>query len=129
MLPVVNVPPGRKSWAVMDAFDIFESKFLYKVRPLSVITQIDLARGHCDTKVTISISMTGRKVHMTPPECSSHVQSNDQLINYVFQKTASEELSLWTLSKLLELPVQFYLTYISVIYQTYSIPVILAPHN
>ena len=103
MLPVIKVPPGRKSWAAADVFDIFVSKFLYKVRPLSVIIQIDLARGHCDTKVTTRISMTGRKVHMTPPECSSHVQSNDQLINNVFQKIVCEELSSWTLNKLLEL--------------------------
>ena len=98
--PVIKVPPGRKSWAAADVFDIFISKFMYKVRPLSVLTQIDLARGHCDTKVLTRISMTGRKVH---PECSSHVQSNDQLINSTFQKTVSEELSTWTLNKLMEL--------------------------
>ena len=26
-LPVVKVPPGRKSWAAADVFDIFVSKF------------------------------------------------------------------------------------------------------
>ena len=102
-LPIVKVPPGRKSWAAADVFNIFISKFLFKVPPFSVLTQIDLARGHCDTKVLTRISVTGRKVHLTPPECSGHVQSNDQLINSTFQKTVSEELSTWTLNKLMEL--------------------------
>ena len=91
------------SLAAADVLDIFISKFMYKVRPLSVLTQIDLARGHCDTKVLTRISMTGRKVHLTPPECSSHVQSNEQLINSTFQKTVYEELSTWTLNKLIKL--------------------------
>ena len=74
-LPVVKVPLGRKSWAAADVVDIFVSKFLYKVRLPSVLTQIILTPGHCDTRVTTRISMTGRKIHLTPPECSSHVQS------------------------------------------------------
>ena len=94
-LPIVKVPPDRKSWAAADVFDIFISKFLHKVPPFSVLTQIDLARGHCDTKVSTRLSMIGQKVHLTSPECSSHVQSNDQLINCnsTFQKTVSRELS------------------------------------
>ena len=44
-LPVVKVPPDRETWAAADVFDMFVSKFLYKVRPRSVLTQTDLARG------------------------------------------------------------------------------------
>ena len=104
-LPVIKVPPGRKSWAAADVFDIFISKFMYKVRSLFVLTQVDLARAHCDTKVLPRISVTGRKftLHPPPPQCRSHVQSNDQLIYSTFQKTVSEELSTWTLNKLMEL--------------------------
>ena len=102
-LPVVKVPPGRKTWAAADVFDIFVSKFLYKVRPVSVLTQIDLARGHCDIRVTTRISMTGRKIHLIPPERNSHVQSNGHLIDSTFHRTISEELSSWTLSKLMAL--------------------------
>ena len=94
-LPIVKVPPGRKSWAAADVFDIFISKFLHKVPPFSVLTQTDLARGHCDTKVSTRLSMIGRKVHLTSTECSSHVQSKDHLINCnsTFQKTVFRELS------------------------------------
>ena len=66
-LPVIKVPPGRKSWAAADVFDIFISKFMYKVRSLFVLTQVDLARAHCDTKVLPRISVTGRKFTLHPP--------------------------------------------------------------
>ena len=102
-LPFVKVPPGINTWAAADAFDILVSEFLYKVRPLSVLTQIDLTRGHCDTRVTTRISMTGWEIHLNPPEYNSHVQSNGQLINSTSQRTVSEELSSWALSKLMAL--------------------------